>query len=120
MSLGIPAVPPDSRNSAGSAGSILTSASACADARGSRSSSSSRRRNRASGSGPSAPCTKHSSSAGFDAMTSAAIAVKSKPRAAAGTASALAPEISANWVISRLRCPGRASTGAAPIRCSAK
>ena len=38
----------------------------------------------------------------------------------AGTASALAPEISANWVISRLRCPGRASTGTAPIRCSAK
>ena len=73
-----------------------------------------------SGWGPSAPCTKHSRRAGFDAITSAAIAVKSKPRAAAGTASARAPEISANWVISRLRCPGRASTGAAPIRCSAK
>ncbi len=53
-------------------------------------------------------------------MTCSAIAVKSKPRAAAGTASALAPEISANWLISRLRCPGSASTGAAPIRCSAK
>ena len=32
MSLGIPVVPPESRNSAGSAGSMLTSASACADA----------------------------------------------------------------------------------------
>jgi len=53
-------------------------------------------------------------------MMSAAIAVKSKPRAVAGTASAVAPDISANWVISHLRCPGRASTGTAPIRCSAK
>ena len=53
-------------------------------------------------------------------MTSAAMAAKSKPRAAAGTARALAAEIPANWVISRLRCPGRASTGAAPMRSSAK
>jgi len=36
-------------------------------------------------------------------MTSAAMVVKSEPRAAAGTARATASEIDATWLISRLR-----------------
>ena len=53
-------------------------------------------------------------------MTSAAMAAKSKPRAAAGTARPTAPDIDANWLISRLRWPGSASTGGAPMRSRAK